>query len=167
MSVYALGLDYGSDSVRALLVDTKTGEEVATQVAMYPRWGQGLYCEPGRNQFRQHPLDYLETLVTVVQGLWAEAPAGAADKVVGISFDTTGSTPVAVDKEGVALALKPEFADNPNAMFVLWKDHTAVKEAQEITAAANRSEINYLQYRSEERRVGKESRCRGRTYQRK
>lgn len=146
MSVYALGLDYGSDSVRALLVDTKTGEEVATQVAMYPRWGQGLYCEPGRNQFRQHPLDYLETLVTVVQGLWAEAPAGAADKVVGISFDTTGSTPVAVDEEGVALALKPEFADNPNAMFVLWKDHTAVKEAQEITAAANRSEINYLQY---------------------
>lgn len=146
MSVYALGLDYGSDSVRALLVDAKTGEEIATQVAMYPRWRQGLYCDPVRNQFRQHPLDYLETLVTAVQGLWARAPAGAAEKVVGISFDTTGSTPVAVDKEGVALALKPEFADNPNAMFVLWKDHTAVKEAQEITAAANRSDINYLQY---------------------
>ena len=146
MSVYALGLDYGSDSVRALLVDAKTGEEVATQVAMYPRWRQGLYCDPGRNQFRQHPLDYLETLLTAVQGLWADAPGGAAEKVVGVSFDTTGSTPVPVDKEGVALALKPEFADNPNAMFVLWKDHTAVNEAQEITAAANRSDINYLQY---------------------
>src|SRR5690625_4619767 len=127
MSVYALGLDYGSDSVRALLVDTKTGEEVATQVAMYPRWGQGLYCVLGRNQFRQHPLDYLEPLVTVVQGLWAEAPAGAADKVVGISFDTTGSTPVAVDEEGVALALKPEFADRKSTR--LNSSHVAISYA--------------------------------------
>src|SRR5690625_7611921 len=104
MSVYALGLDYGSDSVRALLVDSRTGDEVATQVAMYPRWGQGLYCEPGRTQFRQHPLAYLETLVTVVQGLWAEAPAGAADKGGGSRLGTTGSTPLAAATEGVALA---------------------------------------------------------------
>lgn len=146
MSVYALGLDYGSDSVRALLVDARTGEEVAANVVMYPRWRQGLYCDPARDQFRQHPLDYLETLQSVVQGLWEKAPADAAKNVVGVSFDTTGSTPIAVDEEGVALALKPEFAENPNAMFVLWKDHTAVKEAQEITAAANRSEPNYLKY---------------------
>jgi L-ribulokinase len=101
---------------------------------------------PSQDQFRQHPLDYLESLEQVVQGLWAKSPAGAAAQVVGIAFDTTGSTPVAVDSQGVALALKPEFAENPNAMFVLWKDHTAVKEAQEITAAANKAAENYLKY---------------------
>ena len=146
MTSYALGLDYGSDSVRALLVDTQTGAEVATNVVYYPRWKKGLYCVPAKDQFRQHPLDYLESLESVVRGLWAKAPAGAAGQVVGISFDTTGSTPVAVDAEGVALALKPEFADNPNAMFVLWKDHTAIKEAQQITAAANQAPVTYLKY---------------------
>lgn len=143
---YALGLDYGSDSVRALLVDAHTGAEVATNVVYYPRWKKGLYCQPAKDQFRQHPLDYLESLQAVVQGLWSKAPAGAADKVVGVSFDTTGSTPIAVDADGVALALKPEFAENPNAMFVLWKDHTSIKEAQEITAAANNAPVNYLKY---------------------
>lgn len=146
MTSYALGLDYGSDSVRALLVDALTGAEVATNVVYYPRWKKGLFCVPAKDQFRQHPLDYLESLEAVVQGLWSKAPADAAAKVVGVSFDTTGSTPVAVDAEGVALALKPEFADNPNAMFVLWKDHTAIKEAQEITAAANKARVNYLKY---------------------
>ena len=146
MTSYALGLDYGSDSVRALLVDTRSGAEVATNVVYYPRWKKGLYCVPAKDQFRQHPLDYLESLEAVVRGLWAKAPGGAAAQVVGISFDTTGSTPVAVDAEGVALALKPEFADNPNAMFVLWKDHTAIKEAQQITAAANQAPVNYLKY---------------------
>ncbi len=146
MASYALGLDYGSDSVRALLVDVETGTEVATDVVYYPRWKQGLYCEPAKDQFRQHPLDYVESLEQVVNGLWSKAPAGAAQQVIGMSFDTTGSTPVAVDAEGQALALKPEFADNPNAMFVLWKDHTAVKEAQEITAAAEQADENYLKY---------------------
>ncbi|HEY0893457.1 MAG TPA: ribulokinase, partial [Cellvibrio sp.] len=146
MTSYALGLDYGTDSVRALLVDALTGEEVTSNVVYYPRWKKGLYCVPAKDQFRQHPLDYLESLEQVVRGLWSKAPAGAAQQVVGVSFDTTGSTPVAVDSEGVALALKPEFAENPNAMFVLWKDHTAIKEAQEITAAADKSSENYLKY---------------------
>ncbi len=146
MTSYALGLDYGTDSVRALLVDLHTGREVATNVVYYPRWKKGLYCQPAKDQFRQHPLDYLESLEQAVQGLWKLAPAGAANQVVGLSFDTTGSTPIAVDQSGVALALKPEFAENPNAMFVLWKDHTSIKEAQEITAAANKSTENYLKY---------------------
>lgn len=146
MSRYALGLDYGSDSVRALLVDTSTGEEVASHLIYYPRWSKGLYCEPAKDQFRQHPLDYLDSLEQVIQGLWQVAPAGAADRVIGVSFDTTGSTPVAVNKDGVPLALTPEFAENPNAMFVLWKDHTAIVEAAEITQAAEQSEVNYLKH---------------------
>ncbi|AWB69252.1 ribulokinase (plasmid) [Saccharobesus litoralis] len=146
MTTYTLGLDYGSDSVRALLVDTASGQEVATHVVYYPRWREGLYCEPSKDQFRQHPLDYVESLVEVVNGLWQQVPAETAKSVVGMSFDTTGSTPVALDAQGTALALKPEFAENPHAMFVLWKDHTAVKEALEITAAAQHAEVNYVQY---------------------
>src|SRR5690606_1283126 len=143
MTSYALGLDYGSDSVRALLVDALTGNEVATHVVYYPRWKQGLYCEPAKDQFRQHPLDYLESLQSVMHGLWAKAPAGAAAQVVGISFDTTGSTPIAIDAEGVALALTPEMANNPNARFVLWKDHTAIQEAQDTTLAAGDASQTY------------------------
>jgi L-ribulokinase len=146
MTSYALGLDYGTDSVRALLVDTLTGSEVASHVVYYPRWKKGLYCVAARDQFRQHPLDYLESLELVVRGLWDKVPEGTARQVVGIGFDTTGSTPIAVDEQGIALSLKPQFADNPNAMFILWKDHTAVKEAQEITATAGRADENYLKF---------------------
>lgn len=146
MVSYALGLDYGTDSVRALLVDTGTGQEVATATSYYPRWAKGHYCDARKDAFRQHPLDYLESLQQVTEALWQSAPAGAAQKVVGLSFDTTGSTPIALDTSGTALALRPEFADNPNAMFVLWKDHTAVAEAGEITEAASRAAVNYLKY---------------------
>ena len=146
MATYAMGLDYGTDSIRALLVDALSGAEVASNVVFYPRWKKGLYCQPAKDQFRQHPLDYLESLEQAIQGLWRKAPAGAARQVAGISFDTTGSTPIALDSDGVALALKPQFAENPNAMFVLWKDHTAIREAQQITAASNRSAEGFLKY---------------------
>ncbi|MES3023012.1 MAG: ribulokinase [Pseudomonadota bacterium] len=145
MTSYALGLDYGSDSVRALLVDTADGTELASHVVEFPRWKLGRFCQPSIKQFRQHPLDYLDSLERVLGGLWERAPAGAAARVIGLSFDTTGSTPVAIDSEGVALALRPEFADNPNAMFILWKDHTAIEEARQITAAANAG-TPYLRY---------------------
>ena len=146
MVSYALGLDYGTASVRALLVDACTGQEVATATSYYPRWAKGHYCDVRKDAFRQHPLDYLESLQQVTEALWQSAPEGAAQKVVGLSFDTTGSTPIALDASGTALALRPEFADNPNAMFVLWKDHTAVEEAGEITDAASKAAVNYLKY---------------------
>jgi L-ribulokinase len=132
MTTYTIGVDYGTDSVRALVVDTKTGEEMGTHVFPYPRWTEGKFCDPARNQFRQHPRDYLEGLEVSIKEALKKCPDGVAEKVVGISVDTTGSTPVAVDRQGVPLSLMPGFEENPNAMFVLWKDHTAVKEADEI-----------------------------------
>lgn len=133
---YTIGVDYGTDSVRALIVDTGTGREMGTHVFEYPRWKAGLYCDPGINRFRQHPLDYLEGLEVSIVGALEQCEPGVAEKVVGISVDTTGSTPVAVNREGKPLSLLPGFEDNPNAMFVLWKDHTALKEAGEINTLA-------------------------------
>ncbi len=133
---YTIGVDYGTDSVRALVVDTQTGEEMGTQVFNYPRWKKGRFCDPAKNRFRQHPLDYLEGLEASVKGALEQCPVGTAEKVVGISVDTTGSTPVAVNREGTPLALLPGFEENPNAMFVLWKDHTGLKEADEINTLA-------------------------------
>lgn len=133
---YVIGVDYGTDSVRAVIVNAETGKEEAGEVAYYRRWAEGKYCDPAKNQFRQHPLDYIEGLEAAVKGALAKLPAGTGEKVVGIGIDTTGSTPCAVDKAGTPLALKEEFKENPNAMFILWKDHTAVAEAEEFNKAA-------------------------------
>ena len=146
MTKYVIGLDYGSDSARALVVNATTGEILATSVQYYPRWKQGLYCNPKANQWRQHPKDYLEVLEGTVKDALSQCPQEVAKNVVGIAFDTTGSTPAFTDETGTPLAMLPEFEDNPNAMFVLWKDHTAVKEAEEINLACTKSEINYAKY---------------------
>jgi L-ribulokinase len=133
---YVLGVDFGTDSVRTIVVDAADGTEIASKVIYYPRWKAGKYCDPLKNQFRQHPLDYIESLTDSIQGALAKSPKGTAEKIRGLSVDTTGSTPCAVDKQGTPLALTPGFEENPNAMFVLWKDHTAVKEAEEINRTA-------------------------------
>lgn len=143
---YTIGLDYGSDSCRAVIIDAETGKEIASSVKYYKRWTEGKYCDPHNNQYRQHPLDYIESLEESVKEALSKSPKGTAEKVVGISFDTTGSTPALIDKEGQILALRPEFAENPNAMFVLWKDHTAVKEAAKINEVAKRWPIDYTAY---------------------
>jgi L-ribulokinase len=133
---YVIGLDYGTDSVRSVVVDTENGETVGTSVFEYPRWKKGLYCNPSLNQFRQHPLDYIEGLEHSVRGALANLPAEVISNIAGITVDTTGSTPVAVDENGTPLSLKPGFEYDPDAMFILWKDHTAVKEAAEINELA-------------------------------
>lgn len=143
---YVIGLDYGSDSARAVVVNAETGEELASSVKYYPRWMEGKYCDPVANQYRQHPLDYIEVLEYTVKDALSKCPAGTAANVVGIGFDTTGSTPVFTDKNGTPLSLLPEFAENPNAMFVLWKDHTAIKEAQEINDLAAKWDTDYTSY---------------------
>jgi len=143
---FVIGVDYGTDSVRSLLVNTANGSEIASAVYYYPRWKDGLYCTPADNQFRQHPLDYIEGLENTIRSCLAQAGPAAAAAVRAISIDTTGSTPIAVDETGTPLGLLPAFEKNPNALFVLWKDHTSVKEAAEINAHALKFPVNYLQF---------------------
>jgi L-ribulokinase len=150
---FVIGVDYGTDSVRSVLVNAANGDEVASSVFFYPRWKAGLYCNPAINQFRQHPLDYMEGLETTIKDCLQktclagrQAGKEIARHVKAISVDTTGSTPVAVDKTGTPLSLLPQFENNPHAMFVLWKDHIATKEAAEINEHAKKFDTNYLQF---------------------
>lgn len=145
-NTFTIGVDFGTDSVRALVVNTQSGECIGSGVHFYKRWGQGRFCDPLVSQFRQHPLDYLEGLEASV----TQALSGLGDRekagIAGISVDTTGSTPVAVDENGTPLSLLPGLEENPNAMFVLWKDHTANLEAQQINALAHHWNIDYTKY---------------------
>lgn len=146
MAKYVIGLDYGTDSARALVVNAETGEILGASVKHYPRWLKGLYCDPKINQWRQHPKDYLEVLEFIVTDALSQCAPDVAKNVVGIAFDTTGSTPAFTDESGTPLAMLSEFAENPDAMFVLWKDHTAVEEAAEINAKCKASPIDYSMY---------------------
>lgn len=146
MKRVVIGLDYGSDSARAVIVNALTGEILATSVKNYPRWTKGLYCDPVASRYRQHPQDYIDVLEAAVKEALSLAPAGTAENVVGIAFDTTGSTPAFTDATGAPLALSPEFAENPNAMFILWKDHTAIREAAEINKLSHEWDIDYTAY---------------------
>jgi len=128
---YVIGLDYGTDSVRAVLIDSSNGKEVASEVHWYARWKKNLYCDASINQFRQHPLDHIEGLEKTISGVVSKSKINP-EAIKGICIDTTGSSPVPVAKDGTPLALVKGFTENPNAMMVLWKDHTAIAEAEKI-----------------------------------
>ena len=149
MKRYSLGIDYGTNSCRSLLVDLSNGAEVGSTVFPYPSGELGILTDPrDPNVARQNPQDYLDGLVAVVKGALAQArekvPGFDASHVVGIGLDTTGSTPIPVAKDGTPLALLPEFQDNLNAYVWLWKDHTSHAEAAEITELAAEIRPQYL-----------------------
>ncbi len=143
---FLIGVDFGSDSVRSLVVSSSNGRIMASAVHYYTRWKNGLYCDSDINQFRQHPLDYLEGLEASIKMALEGTTSDVIENIKGISIDTTGSTPCAVNEQGVPLALTPGWESNPNAMFILWKDHTSIKEAEEINQLAKKWEIDYTKY---------------------
>jgi len=145
---FAIGVDYGTNSVRALVVDVADGREVGTYVYDYPSGKDGILLDPkDPNLARQNPADYIEGFyVSVREALEvAKKKRGfRADRVIGIGVDTTGSTPIPVDRDGMPLALRPRFKKNLAAHAWLWKDHTSHAEAAEITEKAARHRDGYL-----------------------
>ncbi len=149
MPRYALGLDFGTNSCRSLLVDLDSGGELGSSVFPYPSGILGILTDPSDPHLaRQNPQDYLDGLIATVTGALSQArsadPAFDPAHVIGIGIDTTGSTPIPVDAQGTPLGLKPEFRDELAAMVWLWKDHTAHAEAAEITRLAAETRPHYL-----------------------
>jgi len=134
---YAIGLDFGTNSVRAIVVRATDGRELGAAVFNYPHGDMGVVTDRrDPHVARQHPADYLAGIEATVTEALNQAGSDVTANVVGIGVDTTGSTPIPVDADGESLAFKAEYSDNPNAMAWLWKDHTATGEAAEITEAA-------------------------------
>ncbi len=148
MAKYAIGLDFGTNSVRALVVNVANGREAGTAVWSYERGTEGVILSKDPNLARQHPSEYVKGAEKSIRGALAAARRGVksfrAENVIGIGVDTTGSTPLPVDRNGRPLALSKDFAREPAAMAWLWKDHTSVAEAGEITALAERTRPHYL-----------------------
>jgi L-ribulokinase len=146
--VYTIGLDYGTNSVRALVVDVSNGREVGTAVWNYRHGTAGVILSRDAHLARQHPADYVEGAERSIKAALAAARKHVRtfrnDEVVGIGVDTTGSTPLPVDSAGRPLAFQKRFSRNPNAMAWLWKDHTGVAEAEEITALARKMRPQYV-----------------------
>lgn len=144
-----LGLDYGTNSVRALLVEASTGRELAASTEVYASGREGVILDAQNPDLaRQHPGDYLASLESTVKAALADAvlrdPTFRPEYVVGIGVDTTGSSPIPVDSKNAALGMQAEWSNNPNAQCWLWKDHTSHEEAQQITDMARRERPQYV-----------------------
>ena len=149
MGKYAIGLDFGTNSCRALLVNLSDGRELANSVFAYPSGEAGVILDSADpNLARQNPADYLVGIEHTVRRVLAETheahPEFSPLDVVGIGVDTTGSSPMPVDADGMPVSFDERFKDNPAALVWLWKDHTGYAEAARITSAAAKMRPQYL-----------------------
>jgi L-ribulokinase len=149
MSTYAIGIDFGTNSCRSLIVDIKDGQELSSSVFNYPSGSAGVIIDnKNPNLARQNPADYLDgieiTIKEAIKIAKKSNPSFAPEKIIGIGVDTTGSSPMPVDEKGVPLCFKDHFKDNPSAMVWLWKDHTSHEEAAQITEIAAEIRPEYL-----------------------
>jgi L-ribulokinase len=148
---FTIGLDYGTNSVRAVVVDCLDGATLGTSVFDYPSGDRGVTLDARDPHLaRQNPADWVEGLRVAIPGALVEAAAHGGergfqpDRVIGIGVDTTGSTPLPVDAAGRALALDPAWRDDPASHAWLWKDHTGAEEAEAITRTAAEHAPEYL-----------------------
>ena len=149
MPRYVIGMDFGTNSCRSLLVDASCGRELASHVWHYPSGDEGVIVDASDpNLARQNPADYVQGIEAVIRGAIQDAKSGVPDfnpeDVIGIGIDTTGSSPMPVDEEGQPLCFQERFRHNPAAMVWLWKDHTGHAEAAEITKLAEKEHPEYL-----------------------
>ena len=149
MAKYSIGLDFGTNSCRSLIVNIKNGEEIASHVFNYPSGEAGIIVDPKNpNLARQNPADYIEGIQVTINEAVKKAKKSnsdfSTDKIIGIGVDTTGSSPIPVDKSGQPLCFSEKFKDNPSAMVWLWKDHTGHEEAANITELASKIRPEYL-----------------------
>ena len=150
MANYAVGLDFGTNSCRSVIINVDNGNELATSVFNYPSGELGIITDKSDpNVARQNPHDYIIGLEYIIKESLSDAGNVFSEfdssQVIGIGVDTTGSTPIPVDKKCIPLSFSDKFKDNINALVWLWKDHTSYEEAEEITRLANEKRPQYLQ----------------------
>ena len=131
-----VGIDFGTSSVRVVVLEVATGQLIGSGESVFPRFESGQFCDPSVNQYRQDPRDHLPALAGATHAALASLNLQDRQRIRAVGLDTTGSSPAPVDQQGTPLSLHPEFAEDPDAMFHLWKDTTAVEAAAEITESA-------------------------------
>mgnify|MGYP006302148299 CR=1 FL=1 len=148
MAKYTIGLDYGTNSVRAIIVNVANGREIASATWTYTHGKEGILLSRDPNLARQHPADYLKGAETTIKRALGVAKRSnktfKPEQIIGLGVDTTGSTPIPVDRRGMPLAFDSRFEKDLDAMAWLWKDHTAIPEAEEITELARKMRPQYL-----------------------
>ncbi|MDH7603849.1 MAG: ribulokinase [Melioribacter sp.] len=149
MSKYVIGLDFGTNSCRSLVVRVSDGKEIASHVFPYPSGKDGVIIDSDNpNLARQNPADYLLGIESTIKEALKKSkeiePDFNNNDVIGIGIDTTGSSPMPIDENGLPMCFKEKYNDNPNAMVWLWKDHTSFQEAEQITELASKIRPQYL-----------------------
>lgn len=147
---YAIGVDFGTESGRAVLVDVTTGKEVASSVYRYrngvidealPLPGNPVRLDP--DWALQDPEDYIRTFKRTIPALMRMTGVDPAD-VVGVGIDFTACTMMPVESDGSPLCARPEYRRNPHAWVKLWKHHAAQAEADKINVTARRMGEGWL-----------------------